>query len=373
MDLITRFSTYTNCQPALKAENLTISKGGDKAVFEFQKTLFENSFKRVEIAVESGFKYTTDELIQNYTLQNYEFKTDNTSVKVVDKFDNSFVYASYSLGNRKLQGEKVLFVIFNQLQILSCPNATPACLEFCYANKAYGNYKVGIGKQETACRYNRKRNLVFSNLNNFAEITMEVIKQIQAESTKTIVFRWHEAGDIYDRTYFEKIKKVMFNTTCLYMFYTKTKFVLDEINDLNKRKNISIRYSIDETTDEKTLNRVEELGCPLYVPIEKERMVEALKNEEIATDVTCNVSENWEQVLELIEKQKQEYVLIQQDIEKIKGKRDSKKLRIELKEKEKEAKYSLKEAEEMIVKANLKCGKCMKCMNKNKTIFCMKH
>lgn len=293
--------------------------------------------------------------LTNYTIQFAEKSNEYIHVKDIH---TGFVYGTFSLGNKKLKaGENTQFLIFNVLQRITCLNATEECLKFCYANQS--NLKTTA--KNSSSRNSRVNNLILSMFSNFTDIVNEVIAFVKAFSKKQIIFRFHEAGDIYSKEYYGKIKQVILsNPDVKFMFYTKTFFVLDDINELNKMENVSLRYSLDSSTNQHIIEKCNKLNCLTFIMINKQDTCKVAKM--AGTENTCN--------------------LIKKDLNEIENKIQELETKLEnelLKDKPRKTyveKYTraINSTNALLVDTERKCSSCMKCMNKdNIALFVGQH
>lgn len=251
-----------------------------------QILIYEEAKSYIEEIIEKDSIIKDIPTINNKSLSNYSIQFDNTNkyIHVKDK-TNGFVYGTFSLGNKKLESnDNIQFLIFNVLQRVSCPNASSGCKKFCYANKTNCN----VNCKNSSARNARLNNLILSMFSNFDSIVNEVIKFMTDYTKRKIIFRFHESGDIYSVIYWEKIKRIMYsNTNINFMFYTKTVFILDEINTVNKEKNISLRYSLDDTTPKAVIKKCYDINCLTFIVIDKNSTCKAI--ESVGNNFICNV------------------------------------------------------------------------------------
>lgn len=254
-----------------------ILKGVDVETSNKQKALFVDVLRSFKNIINEDGKVRDVETINNIELKNYniEFSKCGKYLHIKD-INNGFKYGVVSLGNKKLaSNEYRIFVIFNILQRITCPNATINCLKFCYANKSNNNVKCN-----TTSRNARLVNTVLSMVSNFEDIINEAIDFVRQYTQREIIFRFHESGDIYSKTYWAKIKNVLnANKDIKFMFYTKTIFVMDEINDINKMPNVLLRYSIDSSTSKNIVNKCFNLDIHTFI------CADNVGNEEVITKV----------------------------------------------------------------------------------------
>lgn len=278
-------------------------------------------------------------------LTNYTIQFEGTNyIHVKDKL-TGFTYGTFSLGNKKLRsGDNFQFLIFNILQRITCPNASKNCKKYCYANKSNLNTTC----RNSSSRNSRLNNLIFTMFENFAEIVNEVIEFLRTYTQKTIIFRFHEAGDIYSQEYWDKIKFIMkSNKDVKFMYYTKTVFVLDEINTINKMQNVSLRYSLDNSTNKHIIEKCDELNCLTFIVIDKNSTCKAM--EVVGNNNMCNVFN-----VKVKDQLRQ--------IEDLEKQLANEKRKTYKKEIEKE----INSINKNMIDNNKTCTNCMKCLNKNK-------
>lgn len=317
---------------------------------------FDSAIDYLETVVDckGRIKETAD--MVSLELKNYKIKPSDEGkyVHVVDII-TGYKYGTFSLGNKKLcDNENIQFILFNLLQIITCPNATAGCLKFCYADKT--NTKI-TAKGSTS-RFSRVKNTALSMVSNFDEVVNEVIKYIQSTTKKTITFRWHESGDIYSKKYFEKMKNVMFaNEDIKFMFYTKTVFTMDEINTLNEQHNISMRYSMDNTTSFNIVKKVYENKIANTIVIDKQDVVTAADT--LSGSMICNMA---------LTPEKREAII--QEIKTLETNRDME----HRKTYKNKIQSEINKLADSLINKNQKCHECMKCLNlKNNTIAFFAH
>jgi hypothetical protein len=135
-----------------------------------------------------------------------------------------------STGNMKMRRG---FLIWNILERLTCPGATPECIKRCYAHKQTRRFE--------AVRASRLSNYHESLKDDFSENMISLIQKYSKRKAFRKMVRIHEAGDFYSQTYVDKWIRI---TTQLpdikFLAFTKS-FHLD----FSKApSNLSIIYSI---------------------------------------------------------------------------------------------------------------------------------
>ena len=237
-----------NLEEKRKVQKVVYTKSDNWIIAGEQEELYTRAMQEIEAVIEADGKITEYDYINKRKLTNYriQYANNNRYIHIVDKA-SGYQYATISLGNEKLvSNEYRLFIIFNVLQRITCPNATIDCLKFCYANKAKNSVKT----KGSTSRRARIKNTIFSMFENFAEIMNEVIEFIRVSTNRDTIFRFHESGDIYSRNYWSKIRHVLTSNEDLkFMFYTKSAFVLNELNEVNQMPNVAIRYYLDASSN----------------------------------------------------------------------------------------------------------------------------
>lgn len=317
----------------------------DKKATQRQLKIYEDTKNYIETIVNNNTIVKNIPTLNEIELTNYSIQFDNTNkyIHVKDRI-NGFVYATFSLGNKKLEsGDNVQFIIFNILQKISCPNASEGCKQFCYANKTNTN----VNAKNSSSRNSRVNNLILTMFKNFDSIVNEVITFMSEYTNRKIYFRFHESGDIYCKEYWNKIKNVMINNKEInFMYYTKTAFILNEINDINKFDNVTLRYSLDSTTNRNIVEKCDNINCLTFIVIDKAAAIEAVQtvgNSHICNTKKINIQDTYDKIQILKEQLKAE--TRKSYITKINN--EIYKLNLSL------------------INKNQKCTNCMKCFNKN--------
>lgn len=309
---------------------------------------YEKAMQYIETVVECGGRIKEVKSISSNQLVNWtvKFGEDEKYVHVVDTI-TGYKYGTFSLGNKKLcKNEKIQYILFNLLQIVTCPNATEGCLKFCYANKSNNNVNV----KNSTSRNSRVKNTVLSMYSNFPEIVTEVIRLVYNTTNKKVFFRWHESGDIYSKQYFEKMKEVMITNTLVdFMFYTKTIFTLEEINEINKMPNVSMRYSLDDTSSTTVAKKVHKENILNTIVVGASQLCEVV--EEFDNSMVCNFRAT-QQERDSIAHQIREK---QEELKQEHRKTYRNKIQTEI-----------NKLNKSLVNKNQTCHNCMKCHNKNR-------
>ena len=237
--------------PIIKKSSIEVSENQVK-IFEKSKAIINNFRENKKVINQNDFKE-----ISNLRLKNYKIKVEDKYIHIVD-INCDYKYATISLGNKKLKKDNPnkVFIIWNVTQILTCPNATENCKKFCYANKFPHMLKLGNSNSVKS----RMLNTIFSMLENFDEIMLEVLRFVEntlVYDNKDIIFRWHESGDIYNYTYWKKIKKIIEGSRSVkHLIYTKSVFMIKEMVNNDYTSNGTIRYSLDNSTKNFIYNKV---------------------------------------------------------------------------------------------------------------------
>ena len=337
-----------------ESKKVVYAKSSNWTIAELQKRLYENAIEVIEGIITKDSKVSDIDYISKHRLTNYriQFASGNNYIHIVDKA-SGYKYATISLGNEKLKSnEHRLFVIFNIIQRIACINATKDCLKFCYANKSNNNINV----EDSNSRNSRIINTVFAMFSNFDEIINEVIEFVRTYTNRDVVFRFHESGDIFSRNYWEKIKRVMdVNTDIKFMFYTKSVFVLNELNEVNSKNHISIRYSLDGSSNISLVKKCNDEKILTFSAIGKWQTLE------LATTVNdryiCNMA-----ALPTCEELARVETL---EVQLLEEKRKTYKKKIE---------SEINNIKKNIIEKNQKCTNCLKCFNKeNISMFVFVH
>lgn len=331
-----------------EAQNIEVVKHPkkvDDVLSHVQKILFEDAIERIEKIVGNDGKVKDFELIQGKTLRNYTivFSNDGRYIHIKD-INTDYIYGVISLGNKKLvSNEFRLFIIFNVLQRICCPNATKNCLKFCYANKSNNNVNV----KGSNSRNSRIKNTILSMFDNFDSIINEVLEFLRTYTQRELIFRFHESGDIYSPIYWNKIKNVLKNNKDVsFMFYTKSVFVLNEMNEVNQLPNVALRYSLDSSTSLTLVKKCYDENHLTFIATDNvniEDTIETVGNVFICNTLKVDHRETIEKIRELTVAMEQE-------------KRKTYK---------KEFKKEINKLRNAMINKNQKCTNCMKCLNKN--------
>lgn len=317
-------------------------------ISEEQNSILSKAMDKMDEYRENREPVKTFGELQNLELKNYTFKFADGGkyIHIVDKYTN-YQYACISLGNKKLEQHNKIctFIIWNLLQVCTCPNATEGCLKFCYADKSNNGTKC----KDSNSVVSRMQNTVFSMVKNFSQIMLEAIKFAKRNlgSEKGFVLRWHESGDVYDSIYREKVITVMRKSNIENLMYTKTIAMLHEINELNKSEKITVRYSLDNTTKPKVVAKVIDLNCLTTTVADKNQNY--IVADRYDKRFVCNLA-NTQNIDKIVEEIKG--LLVELELET----RKTYKRKIQIK---------INKLSELLVNKNAKCAKCgLKCLSK---------
>ena len=175
---------------------------------------------------------------------------------------NNAIYVSRR--NKKLVPDSETdFIIWNLPAVMTCPNRTAHCEEFCYAKKAEIAYPD--------CLPARKRNFKESLKDSFVEdMTKTILKIAIGSKKKKIVVRIHESGDFYNKAYVNKwleiIDNCKFDKRIVFIAYTKSFKFFDGVK---LPKNFSLRASVWDDTKESDLETIKRNGWKIYTAVDK--------------------------------------------------------------------------------------------------------
>lgn len=196
--------------------------------------------------------------LSNYKITNYVITTENNRIYVKDKNNKKIVYLSLSKHNNKLIPENnTTFLIYNGIQLFTCPGATESCKKACYAQKVRGFSNI-------ECRV---RNTVTSMFSNFYNIMNEIIKRYTFNNT---IIRVHESGDFYSIKYFKKwIQIIKENPDKQFLSYTKTAGTITQyLKEKENLKNYAYRFSLDNSSSDAITKRVIKEGICNYTMLD---------------------------------------------------------------------------------------------------------
>lgn len=185
--------------------------------------------------------------------------------------DPKYIKTFLREGNRKLtdvfeEGTGNRIAMYSQFNIparKTCPNATKACLKFCYARRDERFRNV---------RENRSGNLAASKENDFVDRMIYTI-ETELETprfSEIMLLRIHESGDFYSLCYLKKWIDVFnhfYGRNVIFQFYTKSfDFILvldperkEVLRRSLKNHNVAISLSIDETTKAEDLLKIAQI------------------------------------------------------------------------------------------------------------------
>ena len=133
------------------------------------------------------------------------------------------------------------------------------------------------------------------------------------------------------------------------MFYTKTIFTLSKINEINNMKNVSMRYSLDDTSSAKIVQRVHEENILNTIVIQGQELSQVVK--EFDNSMVCNFNgtqQERDSIVATIEEK-------QQELEKEHRKTYQRKIQTDI-----------NGLQKSLLNKNQKCHSCMKCHNKQR-------
>jgi hypothetical protein len=155
---------------------------------------------------------------------------------------NTLTTVKISTGNSKLQNT----FIFSMPPVATCPGATDACKQDCYAIKAYKQYP----NVRTAWNHNQG----LSEQDNFVEIVADYLATELGSKRKTSKFRHfriHESGDFYNQKYLDKWISIAKQFPAIeFLAYTKSGWL--DFSDCPA--NMVVRMSIWEDSNPRKVN-----------------------------------------------------------------------------------------------------------------------
>lgn len=127
-----------------------------------------------------------------------------------------------STGNIKMKN----VLIFSLPAIITCPYSTEQCKSKCYARKAErGMYPTVLPS--------RHKNLEETYSPVFAQNMIESITKMNSKRKKYKMFRIHESGEFYNRSYFEKWLEIIRHFPDItFLAFTKSPFVREYLDVL---------------------------------------------------------------------------------------------------------------------------------------------
>lgn len=211
-----------------------------------------------------------------------------TNIKSLAQFKRVFGFLLFSDGNEKLVSSKrVRFLIFNLPSVKTCPNATPHCIDKCYAKRA-----EAFREEARDCR---ARNYALSRESWFKDLLIKEIElRLQTPSFKGAEFifvRIHESGDFYSADYLADwlfvARYFLYESRMFYGFYTKS---FDLFKSVDLPRNMTPSASLWDDTTEEDRELIAELvkrGWQIYSADTAERIAERKKNGERFHVCTC--------------------------------------------------------------------------------------
>lgn len=153
-----------------------------------------------------------------------------------------------STGNKKMKD----VLIFSIPAVVTCPYRTAACEHRCYAKKAERLYPQTLPA--------RHRNFGATQDENFVTDMIAKIYKMNSGRKKFKLFRIHEAGDFYNKKYFESwLKIIIAFPEIQFLAFTKSTFVKEYLDILPS--NLNLFYSV--WSDTKKDNIIYELPLAL--------------------------------------------------------------------------------------------------------------
>lgn len=161
----------------------------------------------------------------------------------------------------------IAFMIWNIPCRITCPYATKACKEFCYADKAELAYPD--------CKPSRIRNFENSRKADFIDRAVySILSKLYGMRAKKLVVRIHESGDFYNKTYtkawLEIIRRIesygFTREQVIFIAYTKSFPFFDgeKLPEL-----LSLRASLDKTSLPWLIDIVKRNNWKIYRVVEK--------------------------------------------------------------------------------------------------------
>lgn len=144
-----------------------------------------------------------------------------------------------SAGNHKLAPE---ILVWNLNRKVTCPGQTEWCDKHCYEKKAY---------RYPAVKPARDGRLVLSTKDHFVK---EIIGEITRKRNPVLGLRIHGGGDFYSQEYVYKWFRICRAFPHM-VFKANTRSWMYNFEE--KPYNLILRYSVDETTDPRTIDIME--------------------------------------------------------------------------------------------------------------------
>lgn len=232
---------------------------GYKILCDLYKLILSKTADK-EVCIQLALKEVArlEKQLNRYKITNYVITLENSRIYVKDKEDKSIIYLSLSTHNNKLIPENgTTFLIYNGIQLFTCPGATTACKKACYAQKIHSFNNI-------ECRV---RNTLTSMFANFSDLINEIIQHYTFYNT---IIRIHEAGDFYSTNYFKKwIQIIKENPDRQFLSYTKTAGTITQyLKEKDNLSNYSYRFSLDNSSGDAIIKRVIKEGICNYTMLD---------------------------------------------------------------------------------------------------------
>lgn len=140
-----------------------------------------------------------------------------------------------SAGNHKLAPE---ILVWNLNRRVTCPGQTEWCDKHCYEKKAYRYPDV---------KPSRDKKLALTTKNDFVG---QIIGEIERKRSPVLGLRIHGGGDFYSQEYISKWLLIAYHFPYI-SFKANTRSWMYDYR--RKPVNLFLRYSVDETTDPRTI------------------------------------------------------------------------------------------------------------------------
>lgn len=185
------------------------------------------------------------------------------------------LYITTSDRNKKLiPNAKNNWMIWNIPAVITCPNATPHCIKYCYAKKAEIAYP--------SAKQKRLENWKISVDDNFTArmIYTIYVNLYKAEKNgKKLNIRIHESGDFYSRAYLEKwlevAKEFENNNNVVLWCYTKSFSFFESEKEYQL---LNIRASVWDDTKEKDIDIINRYNVPVYTAYTADKITDMKNN-----------------------------------------------------------------------------------------------
>ena len=185
------------------------------------------------------------------------------------------LFIQLSHGNKKLKNNKrVNFLVWNLPAVITCPDATKACILNCYARKAERAYPSC--KPARVSRFEISRQEDFTDRMIFTILT-ELARPVN--KNRVTVFRIHESGDFYNREYAEKWLDIMRffenDKRIVFVAYTKSVKFFDGVELPN---NFALLASVWHDTSADNLEIIARNNFRIYTAYDGEELETALQS-----------------------------------------------------------------------------------------------